>query len=159
MHENAYSQVWRGYFTAPVNGTYKFRGVADDYFAFYISDDYGSTGTIAAPLIYSNIWQLFWQFYDKEVNTAEATKDLVAGKSYYIEAYNINGGGAGFFDLAVEIPNSDDKAFVQTYQVDKITTNSTVTPELRTFTMAGATTGTIELSLIDRNPTTYAITY
>ena len=32
-----YGQTWKGYFTAPVDGNYTFRGIADDYFALYLS--------------------------------------------------------------------------------------------------------------------------
>ena len=37
------AQTWKGYFTAPVSGTYTFRGIADDYFAVYVAQNYGST--------------------------------------------------------------------------------------------------------------------
>lgn len=39
---NEYAQAWSGYFTAPADGTYTFRGVADDYFSFYLATVPGS---------------------------------------------------------------------------------------------------------------------
>lgn len=37
-----YGEAFTGYFTAPVDGVYKFQGVADDSFAMYLSSSYGS---------------------------------------------------------------------------------------------------------------------
>lgn len=37
-----YGQVFKGYFKAPVAGKYIFRGLADDYIAFYMSNNIGS---------------------------------------------------------------------------------------------------------------------
>ena len=56
----------------------------------------------------------------------EATVELEAGKSYYMEAYQINYGSTGFFDLAVEAPNLDNSSSWQVYQVDNVTINSVV---------------------------------
>jgi len=69
-------------------------------------------------------------------HTASVT--LEAGKSYYIEAYHINYGGSGFFNLAVEVPNSNTDALFQTYQVDKISLSADVQPELYRYTVSGA---------------------
>lgn len=35
-------QVLKGYFYAPVSGNYIFRGAADDSFALYMNQDYGT---------------------------------------------------------------------------------------------------------------------
>ena len=43
IHGTYYNQYWSGYFTAPVSGTYTFRGTSDDHFEFYINPTYGST--------------------------------------------------------------------------------------------------------------------
>lgn len=66
-----YGQAWNGYFTAPVDGTYTFRGISDDYFAFYIAPTFGSVDVPANPFIYSNIYQPRWSnFYYDDVATA-----------------------------------------------------------------------------------------
>jgi hypothetical protein len=70
---------------------------------------------------------------------------MEAGKSYYLEAYQIDVGGTGFVDIAVEVPNSEPSASFTAYQIDKITTNSTIQPEVKVFTMTVATTGILEL--------------
>jgi hypothetical protein len=69
-----------------VDGTYVFRGIADDFFAFYIAPTYGSVDVPASPLIFSNTFQQpSWSnFYIDDVSTAEASVTLIAGKSYYI---------------------------------------------------------------------------
>ena len=65
------------------------------------------------------------------------TVDLVAGRSYYLEAYHINYWGAGFMDIAVGVPNTDPNAVFQTYQVDSILLNSTLQQEELKFSMVG----------------------
>jgi hypothetical protein len=85
VYGSNYGQTWNGYFTAPVSGTYVFRGIADDYFAFYISSTYGSTDLPATPLIYSNTHQPYWNnYYIDDAPNGEASVTLSAGKSYYI---------------------------------------------------------------------------
>ena len=37
-----YAQAWSGYFTAPVDGAYTFRGIADDRFSFFLATVPGS---------------------------------------------------------------------------------------------------------------------
>jgi hypothetical protein len=96
------AQTWRGYFTAPVAGTYTFRGTADDSFRVYLASDYGTKQEATTPLIYSDTAQIFNGFFKMDVPTASASVPLEAGKSYYIEAYHLDSsGGNGFFDLAV----------------------------------------------------------
>lgn len=108
MYGSNYGQTWNGYFTAPVSGTYVFRGIADDYFAFYISTTYGSTDLPATPLIYSNNHQKSWNnFYYDDSQFGEASVTLTAGMSYYIEAYHINTQGGGYFKVDVDVPNTD----------------------------------------------------
>jgi hypothetical protein len=123
------AQTWRGYFTAPVAGTYTFRGTADDSFRVYLAANYGTKEEAATPLIYSNTVQTEFGFYKNEVASARASVDLEAGKSYYLEAFHLDtGGSTGFFHLAVEVPNVDSSANFQVYQVDNIVTDSTVQP-------------------------------
>lgn len=133
---------------APVTGTYTFRGTADDDFAMYLSADYGSVSAPASPLIYSNTYSKLFEFYTYDVATGEGSIDLTAGKSYYMEAYHINTGSTGNFDISVEMPNADNTTHHQTHQVDKISTVSTVQQEIKLFTVTGGTTGTIELHVI-----------
>lgn len=43
LETTKYAAVWKGYFVASTTGNYKFRGVADDTFAVYLSTNkYGS---------------------------------------------------------------------------------------------------------------------
>lgn len=158
MYSGDYAQTWTGYFTAPVTGTYTFRGAADDYFALYLNADYGSKASPASPLIYSNTYTTMFRFYENYVETAVAKVQMEAGKNYYLECYQIDTGGNGFIDVSVEVPNSDASASFLAYQIDQITTNSTIQPEIKVFTMT-ATTGTLELRVVRQDPTTFAVTY
>ena len=45
------------------------------------------------------------------------------------------------------------------YQVDKVTTNTTIQPEVVVYSMVGGSSGIIQLQIIRTNPTTFAITY
>jgi len=65
-----YGQSWNGYFTAPKTGTYVFRGIADDIFALYVAPTYGSVDVQTTPLIYSNSYQSWGNFYYDDVSTA-----------------------------------------------------------------------------------------
>jgi hypothetical protein len=125
------AQVWRGYFTAPVDGTYVFRGSGDDIFRVYLDTTYGSAdpSTLTTPLIYSSTVQSFMNYFAKDVPTSQASVTLLAGKSYYLEAYHMDtGAGTGFFELAVEVPNTNVNALRQVYQVEKISLDSVVQP-------------------------------
>lgn len=128
VYGSYYAQTWKGYFTAPVDGMYTFRGTADDQFSLYLAADYGSTELPTSPLIQSTTAQIMDSFYLIDIVTAEADINLLSGKSYYLEAYHINFGGTGFFDLEVDIPNLDNTVSWQVYQVDEIVTNSTIQP-------------------------------
>lgn len=80
-----YGQVWSGYFTAPADGLYIFRGVSDDRFSFFMATVPGSAELPTDPLIYSNVYQPSWNnFYLDDIQTAESNVTLLAGKSYYI---------------------------------------------------------------------------
>jgi hypothetical protein len=153
------AQVWRGYFTAPVAGIYTFRGTADDYFAVYLTSNYGSAEPAATPLISSGWSQNMDYPFIVDRPTSVASVDLEAQKSYYIEVYHVNTAGVGFFDLAVEVPNSDIAASFQVYQIDNITTASTVQEEVVVFSVVGGSTGTIELGVYRQDSTTFAVTY
>jgi len=142
---NVYSyneaQAWRGYFTAPVTGTYVFRGNADDQFRVYLDHTYGSVdpASLTTPLISSSTVQTFMDYFNKDVPSSQASIELEAGKSYYLEAYHMDtGAGTGFFELAVEVPNADTTAIRQVYQVDKIITDSTVQPEEIIYSLTGS---------------------
>lgn len=131
------AQVWRGFFTAPVAGAYTFRGTADDVFSFYIASNYGSEEPPATPLLQTTYHQYLEYPFINSPPGHVGTVTLEAGKSYYIEAYHIDGGGTGFFDLAVEVPNTDPAALFQTYQVDNITLSSTVQSEIYRYSFVG----------------------
>jgi hypothetical protein len=161
LYGSNYGQSWSGYFTAPVAGVYTFRGTADDQFAFYISNVTGSAQLPLnnTPLIYADTYQINWNnFYIDDSSYAEATLSLAAGQSYYIEAYHINNVGGGYFKIDADVPNSDTTLPFQAYEIDKITTNSTIQPEVVTYTMTAGTPGTINLKLV-RTDKSGTITY
>ena len=84
VYGSNYAQTWKGYFTAPVTGTYTFRGTADDEFAFYFSPTYGSTADLPAlPLISSNTAQTMGNYFMDNIANATGSIDLVSGRSYY----------------------------------------------------------------------------
>ena len=141
-------QVWRGYFKAPVTGTYTFRGTADDRFAFYLATTYGSAEPPTSPLLETSIHQYMNYPFLTNPSGHEATVSLVAGQSYYCEFYQINYGSTGFANLAVEMPNTNNNASFFAYQVDNVTTSSTIQPEVMLYSMNGASqSGDIELSI------------
>ncbi len=149
VYGSYYGQTWNGYFTAPTTGTYVFRGIADDYFSFYISPTHGSTDLPASPLIYSNKNQVSWSnFYYDDSATAEGSISLTAGMSYYIEAYHINTVGGGYFKLNVDVPNNDSTLPFQAFEVDKIVLTSNVTPEIVTYTFTAGNPGNINMRLV-----------
>lgn len=57
--------MFKGYFVAPVDGDYIFRGVADDQFSIYLSSDYGTVGTLNSSnlIAYSNSAQSMTDMY------------------------------------------------------------------------------------------------
>ena len=90
----------------------------------------------------------------------EATVELQAGKSYYMQAYHINYGSTGFFDLAVEVPNTDNTSSWQVYQVENVTISSVVRQEVKVFSFTGQNlTGTVELGITRQDQSTFKITY
>lgn len=79
-----------------------------------------------------------WAFFSKDIPTAKGSIDLVKGRSYYIEAYSMNWGGPGHLSISVEVPNTNTQANFKTYEVDNITTISTVQEEKINFSFVGA---------------------
>ena len=69
----SYGQVWKGYFTAPSDGDYTFRGVSDDEFCFFLSDKYGSAELPSSPLIQHDNYQTQYQPFLIDYSSAEAT--------------------------------------------------------------------------------------
>ncbi len=93
-----------------VTGSYKFRGIADDTFAVYLSQTvYGSTVSFfnvnATPIAYTNSTQasnVYPNYYLIDLPTSESAYiPLEAGKQYYMEVYHVNTAGGGKFSLAV----------------------------------------------------------
>ena len=64
----------------------------------------------------------------------------------------MNFGGPGFLDIGVEVPNSDNSTSFQVHQVDKITLNSTVQPEVIVYSVVGGNTGIIQLEIVRTDP-------
>lgn len=73
-----YGEVWKGYFIPTVTGNHKFRGIADDTFALYLSTNvYGSTVSFvnATPIAYTNSTQattVYPNYYQVDYPTSES---------------------------------------------------------------------------------------
>lgn len=97
--------------------------------------------------------------YSVDYLSTEATVTLSAGQSYYFQAYHINWGYAGYFNLAVTVPNNEKTLSFQKYGVSRIMTNAVVAPEMVNFTMKGGSSGTIQLTLVRMDPSKNLPTY
>ena len=107
-----------------MSGDYIFRGSADDNFAVYLSDEYGSATVNPDPIIYdtSNIPE---RYSDNLLiyNRSQTLGDPItfsAGRYYYMEVYHVNTGGVGYLKISVEVPNSDVSLNWQRYEVNQI---------------------------------------
>ena len=105
VYDGVYGEVFKGYFYAPVTGNYIFRGVCDDNFGLYISEEYGSVSVPATPYIYedsytprSNAYNLFITNHTTAFGEEIAFE---AGRYYYMEAYHLNTGGEGYMKIQV----------------------------------------------------------
>ena len=73
-----YGEVWKGYFIPTVTGNHKFRGIADDTFALYLSTNvYGSTVSFVntTPIAYTNSTQattVYPNYYQVDYTTSES---------------------------------------------------------------------------------------
>lgn len=122
--------------------------MADNIFSFYISTMVGLSEPPALPLISSSTNQAVWSnYYYDDTATSEAQVTLTAGKSYYIEAYHINYASTGYFRIEVDVPNTNTKLPFQACEVDKISINSTIQPEVVNYTITGGSTGSINLKV------------
>ena len=102
--------------------------------------------------------QVDWSdyYYDDAVGS-EASVTLAVGSSYYIEAYHINYGSTGYFRIEVDVPNTNLNLPFQAYEVDKISINSTIQPEVVNYVLTGGSTGQINLKIVRTSGT--KITY
>ena len=77
-----------------------------------------------------------------------------------MEAYHFNYAYTGFFNLAVEVPSTDNTTSFQTYQIDNVTTSSTVQQEVVVYSMIGENlVGDIQLEVYRQDPSTFKVTY
>lgn len=93
----------KGYFYAPVDGDYIFRGAADDSFGLYISDDYGTASVNPSVYIYQDSHSTNKDNYyiDNKTTALGSPITLEAGKYYYMELYMVNYMGNGFVKISV----------------------------------------------------------
>ena len=149
-----FGEAWNGYFTAPVNGLYTFRGIASYAFSMYLSRVYGSTQPSSTPFIYSSTPTAEWSnFYYDDIATAERQVNLTAGLSYYIEVYHVNFWN-NYFKISVDVPNTDQTLPYQAYEVHKLLLNTTLQPEVVVYSMTGAAVVpnmTINLKIVRTN--------
>lgn len=85
---------------------------------------------------------------------------MIAGEAYYTEVYHFSNAGYGSYKLAVEIPGDDVNAPNQVYEVQRLSFNQTVIPEIIEFSIDGGfNSGEIVWKMIILNPTTLVATY
>ena len=120
-----------------MTGNYVFAGAADDNFALYISDDYGSATVNSVPYIYQDSYASDKDnYYISNHTTAIGDPiPLEEGKYYYMELYAVNTWGNGYFKVSAQVPNTDKTLRWQTHEVNQIETTFTNEPEIRTFTL------------------------
>ena len=133
MYGTWYGQVFKGYFYAPVDGNYTFRGSADNSFGLYMSDEYGSKTLNPNPIIYQNSYSDDPDnYYLTNKTTAIGSERLLkGGRYYYMEAYHVNLGSRGFFKVSVSVPNNNIDLRWQTHEVNQFETAFTNDPEIR----------------------------
>lgn len=113
-----YLEYWRGYFYAPVDGEYRFAGIADDSFRAQISSVQNSANVAnLQDLIYNGFSDDNFNPYFSGVSTAIANRTLTTGY-YYMEIVNFNWGGAGDFRVLVDMPQIHNETTNPTWQVD-----------------------------------------
>ncbi len=116
-----YLEYWRGYFNAPVDGEYRFAGIADDGFLLQLSSVQNSTNTAnMQSLIYNGYSGDDFNPYFTGVASAIANKTLAKGH-YYMEVVSLNTGGTGDFRVLVDMPQIHNFTANPTWQVDEIT--------------------------------------
>lgn len=153
--------MFKGYFYAPVAGEYTFRGQADDTFDLYMSDEYGSTTVNPTPVIYSSsATGQGSNYYISNSSTALGKPKYLEGNQYYyMELYHVNNGGDGYLKISAEVPNQDHSLEWQTHEVNQFRTSFVNDPEIRKYTLDGATNGTFKLFLLRMDPNTLKIHY
>lgn len=79
-----YGQVFKGYFYAPVDGNYTFRGAADDAFTLLMNPVYGtSSGTLDQVIFTENACSSADNYYISNHSTALGTPRFLEGGKYY----------------------------------------------------------------------------
>lgn len=111
-------EYWRGYFYAPVNGTYQFAGIADDAFGLQISSVQNSANLANLQTLITNGYSGDdFNPYTTGAVSAIESKNLSVGY-YYVEIANFNWGGSGDFRILVDMPQIHTKTTNPTWQVD-----------------------------------------
>jgi len=86
-----YGARMRTYITAPKSGNYKFWVRGDDVTELWLSSDTSTEGL--SLIAYNNRWTIY---FDTLASQGSALIELVAGETYYMEAFVMdNGGGDG----------------------------------------------------------------
>ncbi|MBI4659190.1 MAG: Ig-like domain-containing protein [Verrucomicrobia bacterium] len=114
---NNYGTQFRGYVTAPATGNYTFFLCSDDQSELYLSTDENPANKrlIASETAWSNSRQ--WQNSGGSSDLAQKRSDqalgpivLTAGKRYYIEAIQREGGGGDNIAVAWQTPGAPEPA-------------------------------------------------
>ena len=99
--EDNYGTRMRAYVVAPATGSYTFWVAGDDESVLYLSEDESPSNAIAIASVpgWSNSRQ-----YDADPQQQSDPVNLVAGRRYYIEARQKEGGGGDNLSAAWQIP-------------------------------------------------------
>jgi hypothetical protein len=160
----SYGQFYRGYFKAPKTGEYKFYLTADDCSSVWINKTPNSPDTATMTKVASmgccsgEYNYLFYQTNNPTSSAISAPVSLTAGEHYYIQFFHINGGGPGYFTVAVEVPSDTLRPDSRT-EVQKLTLAYTPINEqidVKVYNTAANTllTGTYQLQFRYLDPAT-----
>ena len=119
-----------------------------------MSDEYGSTTLNSTPVISaSSSTGSDSNYYISNYSTALGEPRYLEGNQYYyMELYHVNNGGDGYLKVTAEVPNSDYSLEWQTHEVNQFETSFINDPEIRRYTLDGATNGTFRLYLLRMDP-------
>lgn len=110
-----YGQRLRGYFIAPVTGTYRFVIASDDSSELWLStsDNPANKARIASVSGYTGVRE--WAKYSTQLS---AQVSLVAGQRYYIEALHKEGGSGDNLAVGVDLPGGVSERPIPGHRLD-----------------------------------------
>lgn len=156
---NQYGSRIRGYICAPQNGQYFFWIAGDDATELWLSS--GDDPAAKTKIAYSLSWTA-WRQWDKFSSQRSAAIYLEAGKKYYIEALQKEGGGGDHLSVAWQLPDGTRETPIRGNHLSPYTTatvlqNQSISfPALADVTL-GAGTITLAATASSSLPVSYGI--